>query len=100
MADTPETAGHQHTGMGGTVNTCMGDTDHRSLEDILSHDEIARVTFVPEGSPLATGEAYLDVNDIARGPFAASGDEHAPTGSRLVARTDLDVDIWERLTGG
>lgn len=65
----------------------------------LSADERGRLAIIEPGVRLDQGGTYLDLNDRARGPFTALGNQEAGPGHRYVAKKDLDYEIWNRLTG-
>jgi len=69
------------------------------LGDRLSPDELARLTVLQEGTRLEQGGVYLDLDDMARGPFKAIGGQEAGARNRYVAKRDADHELWRGLVG-
>lgn len=65
----------------------------------LSADELAELRILPVGSRLEEGAVYLDLLDRSRGEFKAEGSMHAAQGEWLVAKRDVDHELWNRLRG-
>ena len=51
------------------------------------------------GTRLDQGSTYVDLNDLARGPFKAMGDQEAGADNRYVAKRDTDYEMWDRVVG-
>jgi hypothetical protein len=100
MSSDKDISGQQHGGMGGTVTKVMDGTAPGSPLDAINADEIARLPYLAEGTRLEAGESYLDIDRIEAGPFAGSGDDVVPGNGRIVAKSELDPDLWSKLTGG
>ena len=100
MSSESDVSGLQHSSMGGTVTKFMNGAAPGSPLDNLNADEISRLPYLSPGTQLEAGETYLDVDRIDAGPFSGSGDERAPEGSRIVAKAELDPELWSKLTGG
>ena len=76
--------------------------DDKSLHELLpelADDELGRLTVLEAGTALEQGGTYLDLNDLARGPFKAIGGQAAGPGNRYVAKRDTDYELWNRLAG-
>ena len=71
---------------------------HQTL-DMLSGEELNRLAVLEEGVALDQGAVYLDLNDLGRGPFKALGGTQAGRGDRIVAKRDVDYELWNRLVG-
>ena len=65
----------------------------------LSPDELARLSVLEEGTRLEQGSVYLDLEDLARGPFKAIGGQEAGQRNRYVAKRDADHELWRELVG-
>jgi hypothetical protein len=71
---------------------------HEQLPD-LTNDVLARLPIVERGVRLEQGGTYLDLNDPARRPFRALGGQEAGPHNRLVAKRDVDYELWNQLAG-
>ncbi|MDE3113152.1 MAG: hypothetical protein KGN00_03425 [Chloroflexota bacterium] len=69
---------------------------HRTLRQ-LSEDDLARIPLLPEGDRLGRYQAYIDLHDPARADFIAEGSEVVKPGQRMVAKADVDREVWDRL---
>ena len=65
----------------------------------IAATELARLSVLEEGTQLEQGGTYVDLNDLARGPFSAIGGHVATRGSRIVAKRDTDYELWNGLVG-
>jgi hypothetical protein len=79
--------------------TRAGDPLTRRQFPELTKDEIARIAVLEPGARLEQGSVYLDLADVEAGPFVALGSESIVEGDRIVAKRDLDHEIWNRLAG-
>jgi len=73
-------------------------TLHAKL-DMLSGEELNRLAVLAEGASLDQGAVYLDLNDMARGPYKALGGTEVGPSDRIVAKRDVDYELWNRLVG-
>ncbi len=71
---------------------------HAMLSTFTS-DELARLPIMQPGARLEQGGTYLNLNDLASGPFKAMGGHEATRADRLVAKRDADYELWNRLVG-
>jgi len=62
----------------------------------MSDDDLKQVP-IWHGRRFQAGQEYFDLDNPARGPFVATGDEHAPTHHTYIARADVPERIWARL---
>ena len=94
----------QHTGQQGVLHQ---DTDSRdasldkNLYDILpdfTKDELRRIRTVPRGQRLKSGATYVDVRFREAGALTAHGEEEVHD-ELLVAKNDVDYEIWDKLLG-
>ena len=69
---------------------------HELLPD-LTDAELGRLSVLEAGTALEQGGTYLDLNDLARGPFKAIGGHEAGPGNRYIAKRDTDYELWNRL---
>ena len=90
-ADTP---GHADESTAAVADKAVYDL----LPD-LDDAELARLSVLEPGTPLEQGGTYLDLNDLARGPFKAIGGHEAGPGNRYIAKRDTDYELWNRLAG-
>jgi hypothetical protein len=60
-------------------------------------DVIGRLTIVEPGALLREGEVYIDLDDLATGPFRVYGRLPAAPGDRFVAERGTDPALWARL---
>ena len=70
--------------------------DHRVLHE-FGTEALRQIPLVPEGTGLSRRGEYLDLHDPARADFRAIGDETVRPGQRLVARSEVSPDTWQRL---
>jgi hypothetical protein len=82
-----------------SATTAAIDDKHlvRLLAD-LSAEDLRQISVIMPGSPLRQGAAYIDLADPSRREFRAMGSAHAETEQRLVAKDDVDHELWHRLT--
>ena len=71
---------------------------HGGVQD-LDGRELARLTVLIAGARLEQGGTYVDLNDLAAGPFKALGGQEAGRDNRYVAKRDTDHELWNRLVG-
>jgi hypothetical protein len=77
-------------------------SEDKGLQDRLSQfddGELATLSVLERGTPLQQGSVYLDLNDMARGPFKAIGSDEAGAKNRLIAKSETDYEMWNRLVG-
>lgn len=65
----------------------------------LIGDDFAHMPYLEFGAELTSDETYLDLNDLDRGPFSPSEVHTVERGDRLVAKGNLDPEIWSKLAG-
>ena len=65
----------------------------------LTDDELGRLSVVEPGTQLPQGAVFLDLNDIEKGPFKAIGGHEASKGQRLIAKSETDYELWNKLAG-
>ena len=79
---------------------CLSAYDCRArfpaLSAWMSDDDLKQVE-IWHGARFETGQEYFDLDNPARGPFVATGDEHRPTDHTYVTRANLPERIWARL---
>ena len=61
--------------------------------------DLSRLSVLNDGTQLQQGSVYLDLNDMARGPFKAIGGEHAAPNNRFIAKSETDFEMWNQLVG-
>lgn len=87
---------------GGHVDESLpaaGDKELAAELDSLSSDELARLSVLAVGTQLAQGGTYVDLNDLAGGPFKAIGSQEAGPDHSYVSKRDTDYELWNRLVG-
>lgn len=67
--------------------------------DMLSGEELNRLAVLEAGASLDQGAVYLDLNDMGRGPYKAIGGTEVGRSDRIVAKRDIDYELWNRLVG-
>ncbi|MDP8938488.1 MAG: hypothetical protein M3O23_12305 [Actinomycetota bacterium] len=90
------------TSGGGHVDESLpaaGDKQLAADLDMLSSDELARLSILAVGAQLDQGATYVDLNDLARGPFKAIGSQEASADNSYVSKRDTDYELWNRLVG-
>jgi hypothetical protein len=65
----------------------------------LTAEELGRLPILDAGVRLEQGGTYLDLDDHGRGPFKAIGAQETGHGRHIVAKKDVDYDLWNRLVG-
>ncbi|PCC73581.1 hypothetical protein SAMN02745121_07329 [Nannocystis exedens] len=63
----------------------------------FSADELKRIRIVPPGSRLLQRATYIDLEDPQRREFTATGEMEAGDGRLIVAKSDTDHELWNRL---
>ena len=88
--------------LGGHAEESAPAADDKRLQQRLSkldRDELAQLTVLRPGTRLEQGGTYLDLNNLARGPFKALGGQEVGPRDRYVAKRDVDYELWNRLVG-
>ncbi|MCU0565540.1 MAG: hypothetical protein MUF49_02970 [Oculatellaceae cyanobacterium Prado106] len=70
---------------------------HRDLEG-YTRDDLRQIIVLPPGSRLEQGAKYIDLKDPERQEFAARGDMEAGSSNYYVPKTEIDYQLWNRLT--
>jgi hypothetical protein len=65
----------------------------------LSDADLKQVPVLEREMRLQQGATYLDLNDPRRGEFTATGDMVAGAENAYVPKSEVDYDLWNRLTG-
>lgn len=65
----------------------------------LSNADLKQLAILPVGTRLEQGATYLDLNDPATGEFKVRADRNVGEHSLLVAKQDVDYELWDRLRG-
>ena len=89
-------------GVGGHENESIAaasDKDLRKQLSELSGDELSRLTVLETGARLEQGGTYIDLNHRENGPFKALGGHVTSADERIVAKRDVDYDLWNRIAG-
>ena len=71
---------------------------HRRLRHLLD-DDLKQIFVQPEGARLRQGATYVDLNDLERGEFTATGDMTAGPNNWYVAKDDVHYNLWNLLIG-
>lgn len=67
--------------------------------DHIPDDEPKRIPLVPPGTRLRQGATYVDLASDAPGEFTATAEIKAGRSQRLVAKEDVDFELWNTLVG-
>ena len=65
----------------------------------LSDADLDRLPVLKTGAQLSQGSVYYDLNHPAKGPFKAIGGQHAGANERLIAKSEVDYVLWNRIVG-
>lgn len=71
---------------------------HRRLDHILDHD-LKQIRVLPEGARLQQGGTYIDLNDLDKGEFRATGDMQAGPNNYYVPKDEVHYNLWNLLIG-
>lgn len=71
---------------------------HSLLADYTS-DQLKQIPVLPHGSRLEQGAKYIDLKDPERKEFTAMGSMEAGPDNLYVPKTEVDYQLWNRLTG-
>jgi hypothetical protein len=76
-------------------------SDKTVISDLpnLTDAELDRLPVLKTGAQLSQGSVYYDLNDRAKGPFKAIGGQHAGADERLIAKSEVDYLLWNRIVG-
>src|SRR5690349_4684797 len=93
---------------GQNINTANTETDGRTAYDLkqvhqqlsnLTDDNLRLIRVVPEGERLQQGATYVDLNDLEKGEFTATGNVITSSAHHFVAKKDVPYHIWNVLIG-
>ena len=70
---------------------------HHRILQAMSEADLERIPLLPQGERLARFKEHLDLHDPARANFIAEGTEVVKPGQRIVRKSDVPPEIWERL---
>ncbi len=88
--------------LGGHVEESTPAADDKDLVEglgDLDSEELSRLSVLAVGTRLEQGGTYVDLDDLASGPFKAIGSQEAGPDNRYVAKRDTDYELWNRLVG-
>src|SRR5438045_3455941 len=71
---------------------------HRWLNN-LKDDDLKQIRILPEGTRLEQGATYIDLKDLDRGEFTATGGMDAGPGNWYVAKKNVHFNLWNLLLG-
>ena len=71
---------------------------HRRLNHLLD-DDLKQIVVQNEGARLQQGATYVDLNDLERGEFTATGETTAGPENYYVAKDDVHYNLWNLLIG-
>lgn len=71
---------------------------HSELAEYTS-DQLKQIPVLPQGSRLEQGAKYIDLKDPERKVFTAMGGMEAGPDNMYVPKTEVDYQLWNRLTG-
>lgn len=70
-----------------------------SLLEGYTNSDLKQIPVLPQGSRLEQGAKYIDLNDPERKEFTAMGNMEAGPDNYYVPKTEVDYQLWNRLTG-
>jgi hypothetical protein len=70
---------------------------HRQLS-WLTDDELRNIPLLPPGTRLEQGATYIDLSAPEPREFTATGDMEAGERNLLVPKSEVDYELWNRLT--
>lgn len=70
-----------------------------SLLEGYTNSDLKQIPVLPQGSRLEQGAKYIDLNDPERKEFTAIGNMEAGRDNYYVPKTEVDYQLWNRLTG-
>jgi hypothetical protein len=94
LETTGDPGGHQ----GESVSALDDKLLHERLPG-LDRDELTRLSVLAPDTPLEQGGLYLDLNNLADGPFKAVAGHTTTSKDRIIAKRDTDFELWNRLAG-
>jgi hypothetical protein len=71
---------------------------HRRFDHILDAD-LKQIPVLPDGARLKQGATYIDLNDLDRGEFTATGDMQAGPNNYYVPKDEVHYNLWNMLIG-
>ena len=71
---------------------------HSRLQHLLD-DDLKQIRVLPEGARLQQGATYVDLNDLDRGEFTATGDMQAGRDNYYVPKDEVHYTMWNLLIG-
>jgi hypothetical protein len=72
---------------------------HRYLDqEGYTNAELQQIIVMPPGSRLEQGATYIDLKDPQRQEFTAMGNMEADSDRWYVPKTEIDYQLWNRLT--
>ena len=77
-------------------------SDIKELHTLLkgyTNDELKQIKVLPPGTRLQQGAKYIDLMDQERKEFTAMGNMEAGSDNMYVPKTEVDYQLWHRLTG-
>ena len=70
-----------------------------SLLEGYTNNELKQIPVLPQGSRLEQGAKYIDLKNPERKEFTAMGNMEAGADNWYVPKTEVDYQLWNRLTG-
>jgi hypothetical protein len=68
---------------------------HRELAEQFRDDELQRISLLPRGQRLEQGSTYLNICEGRE--FKATADQIVDRSACVVAKSDVDYELWNRL---
>jgi hypothetical protein len=95
MADNP---GPNTDAQGNLIS--QGEEQARQPQEAaLIGDDFAHMPYLEVGTELTADETYLDLNNLGSGPIIAPASRTVERGDRIVAKGNLDPELWTKLAG-
>ena len=93
-----ETTGDPGGHRGESVSAADDKLLHEQLPGV-DRDELSRLAILAPDTALEQGGTYLDLNNLADGPFKAIAGHRTTSKNRIIAKRDTDFELWNRIAG-
>jgi hypothetical protein len=101
----PNAMAGQNIGLGETEpsrNSARSVFDTKEVHDRLSNlsdDELKQIRVLNEGTRLEQGATYIDLKQLDRGEFTATGEMKVGPDNWYVSKKDVPYNLWNLLVG-
>lgn len=94
-----QTPGRIREGAASNVTAGSQDKELPDLLPDLTDDEVSRLAIIEPGTALPQGAVFLDLNNLEKGPFKAIGGHEVGEDQRIIAKSETDYELWNKLAG-